>query len=103
MTIRRAGLAAVVVKDRLYAIGGTPSDRKVTSAEVLNLTKVSAWEPLPPMESPRNNLAAAEFEGKLFAVGGYDGSQSLDTLVIFDPSMGTWAPQPSMGNRRKNL
>lgn len=40
---------------------------------------------------------------KLYAVGGCDGSASLDTVEVFDPILGEWRVGPSMNMPRSNV
>jgi N-acetylneuraminic acid mutarotase len=46
--------------------------------------------------SPRAAFAACVVDGKIYALGGYDGSEFLDTLEVFDPVLNAWnAPTTS--------
>jgi influenza virus NS1A-binding protein len=41
--------------------------------------------------------------GKLYAVGGSDGSHSLCSTEIYDPQEKTWTPGPNMTTARANV
>ena len=42
------------------------------------------------MSTKRIRLGAASIDGKLYAVGGYDGSARLATVERYDPATNTW-------------
>ena len=41
--------------------------------------------------------------GKLYAVGGSDGTHSLSSTEMFDPESQTWSPGPNMSTPRSNV
>lgn len=43
------------------------------------------------------------FIGKLYIIGGSDGTQSLATTEIYDPNDGIWSPGPNMTTPRANV
>lgn len=43
------------------------------------------------------------FKGKLYAVGGSDGTHALSTTEIYDPETKTWTPGPNMTTPRANV
>lgn len=43
------------------------------------------------------------FTGKLYIVGGSDGTQSLATTEIYDINEGMWSPGPNMTTPRANV
>ncbi len=47
------------------------------------------WETLSPMNEPRQELAAAELEGKVYAVGGLGGRGNANE--IYDPAADAWS------------
>ncbi len=61
------------------------------------------WTIKAPMPTPRSMLAAAAIGGKLYAVGGDNGSTSFDTLEVYDPATDTWATKASMSGVRASL
>jgi len=38
--------------------------------------------------------------GKVYALGGYDGSSNLNTVEVYDPATNTWTPIAAMGTAR---
>lgn len=43
------------------------------------------------------------FSGKLYVVGGSDGTQSLATTEMYDPIERIWSPGPNMTTPRANV
>lgn len=52
--------------------------------ERLDLEK-SGWVPVEPMQSRRSTLGVAVLEDELYAVGGFDGTNGLDTVEKYNP------------------
>mmetsp|Transcript_152021 Transcript_152021/g.488104 ORF Transcript_152021/g.488104 Transcript_152021/m.488104 type:complete len:283 (-) Transcript_152021:68-916(-) len=52
------------------------------------------------MPGEREGAAASGVEGRLYVCGGSDGSQSLSSVVCFDPLKSAWHEAPPMRQRR---
>jgi len=52
--------------------------------ERLDLEK-SGWVPVEPMLSRRSTLGVAVLNDELYAVGGFDGTNGLDTVEKYNP------------------
>ena len=71
----RAGLAAAVLNEHLYVVGGA-SDALfgsviLSSAEKYN-PRDNTWRSISPMNTKRAGLSVAAVDGHLYAIGGYD-------------------------------
>src|SRR5947209_1249926 len=56
------------------------------------------WTTMAFLPSLQSLTAAAEIEGKLYVVGGYDTLSAVSTLEIYDPATDSWtagAPTPT--------
>ena len=51
---------------------------------------------LPSMGSARSHHGFVAFKGSLWAIGGSDGTQALDTVESFDPMKKQWFKRPSL-------
>jgi len=99
----RAGLGAAVGPDgRIYLIGGYTSDPSqstyVSIVDVYNPV-TNAWSTAPSLPTPRNALAVvADANNLLYAVGGQNGSGTLNTVEAYSVSLNSWqtvAPMPT--------
>lgn len=94
--------AAVTVANRLYVIGGYGQSFLSVWHPVSTVYRYEAdkdaWTERSPMPTPRGALAVAESGGKLYAIGGYDGSRNRAEVEIYDPAGDAWtvgAPLPT--------
>ncbi len=62
--------------------------------------QTNLWSALAPMSSARDNFAAVLGpDGRIYAIGGYDGTADLSSVEAFSPtagSSGTWSPVASL-------
>ncbi len=97
MPTARDGLAAGVIGQRLYAVGGWDSRSFFNRLEVYDPAG-NSWASKSPMPTARWGLSAGVINGELYAVGGYDGVRSLSVLEVYNPATDTWttkAPMPT--------
>lgn len=52
------------------------------------------------MNSRRSGVGLAVVNGKLLAVGGFDGTTYLKTIEVFDPVLNQWKLYGGMNYRR---
>merc|ERR1719203_1934684 len=57
---------------RIYVIGGAQNNQALDTVECYD-PEACQWSQLPPMPTPRSDLAATVIGGKLYVMGGYDG------------------------------
>jgi N-acetylneuraminic acid mutarotase len=93
----RSSHDAVVIGDKLYVVGGwtLSGDRKgkwldtAWSFDLKNPT--GKWEPIAKPNFRRRALAAAQWNGKLVALGGMDEDVNISRQVsLLDPATGEW-------------
>ncbi|WP_051962640.1 Kelch repeat-containing protein [Mesoaciditoga lauensis] len=56
------------------------------------------WEKAAPMPTARSRFAAVEYEGKIYAIGGYNDGTCLSAMEVYDPKTNKWtkaAPMPT--------
>lgn len=55
---------------------------------------------LPEMSMGKQGIATAHFMGNIFAMGGYDGLQYLNSVECYDPLTNGWTLVASMNANR---
>ncbi len=109
----RVDMAAVVLNDKIYGIGGTDGGNNVTmdveaydpAHSCLGGTVEScAWQIIADMLTARTRLAAGTVGGKIYAFGGNNGAL-LATVEEFDPgdAIEPWKPKASMPEKQDGL
>jgi N-acetylneuraminic acid mutarotase len=96
MPTPRYYLAAAVVNNIIYAIGGYRNTYLSTNEAYDPST--GTWTTKAPMPTARAYLAAAAVNNIIYAIGGANVSGILSTNEAYDPSTNTWttkAPMPT--------
>ena len=60
------------------------------------------WETMEPMPTARSGLGVAVVDGKIYAIGGYNGSR-LDINEMYDPETDTWVTKTPMLTARSSF
>ncbi|MGH7164577.1 MAG: Kelch repeat-containing protein [Nitrospiraceae bacterium] len=99
--------AAATVGNRLYVIGGFTASLfslwQPLASVYLYQPETDAWIERAPMPTPRGALAVAEYEGKLFAIGGYDGDGNSAAVEVYDPGSNSWSARSPLPTPRDHL
>lgn len=111
MPTPRSYLAAGVVNDLIYAVGGLQyfpcslgsCTQPVATVEAYD-AKTNSWTTVAPMPTPRGQLAAGVVNGVLYALGGTDqDGHVIATVEAYDPTTNRWqAVAPMAGPRREH-
>lgn len=75
------------LSNKLYVIGGYGEEGPLATCERLDM-KTLKWSAMKPMRKQRFNLGVTVAEGSIYAVGGRNNEESLDSLEIFNPKTG---------------
>ena len=98
----RAALAAAVLDDKLYAVGGARDGQALATLEIYDL-KRNRWSTGPDMTVAREHLAAAVGNLSVYVVGGRAAGQgNFATVERFDPR-GFWERLPDMAKARGGI
>lgn len=99
---RRSSHDAAVVGDCIYVVGGWAMGDGEShwhdTAWKLDLTQQPRhWQPIASPPFRRRALAAAAFDGKLYAVGGMqdEGGPTTD-VAVYNPATDAWSEGPSL-------
>ncbi|CAF0813231.1 unnamed protein product [Brachionus calyciflorus] len=87
----------------IYAIGGINSTGgSVSTVEVYDCTS-DRWRLADLMVTTRSRVAVAVLQGKLYAIGGYNGLERLSTVEVFEPDTKKWRRVASISKPRSAL
>lgn len=96
--VGRCAHGAAVLGSRLLVCGGYDRARVLRAAEAY-CPAANAWAPLPDMRTARARFPAARLGDALFAVGGSDGHNELDSVDVFEVRPGPPAPSAASSRR----
>lgn len=74
----------------------------MSSGERFNIRR-NAWEPIPSMHNRRSTLEVVAIDDCIYALGGNDGSSSLNSVEKYDPKSNKWLVVSSMVTRRSSV
>ncbi|XP_072170995.1 kelch-like protein 8 [Diadema setosum] len=88
----------------LFVVGGRgASGDPFKSSECYDLRN-NRWIPVTEMSTKRRHVGVtATSEGHIFAVGGFDGREHLNSVEKFEPHANKWVHLPSMKRPRRGL
>jgi len=92
----RAGLAAAVYENAIYAIAGE-TEKGVSGAVTRYDPDQDAWTTLKPKPVPVTDVGAVTIGGKIYVPGGRlaDG-QPTDVLEVYDPRLDAWSERSKL-------
>ena len=85
----------------MLAIGGQ-APKAIRSVECYDF-KEERWFQVTEMDNRRCRCGVAVVRGKVYAVGGFNGSLRVRTVDEYDPVRDKWSSMPSMEARRSTL
>ena len=110
MSSARFGVAAGVLNQRVYVVGGTTQeDRRIRSKRTTRCRgrgrpTLQPAVPLATMPTPRESLAAVVVGTQLYALGGHTtGGAAVATVEAYDGTTNTWTTKASLPSARAAL
>jgi N-acetylneuraminic acid mutarotase len=100
MLTARAGLAAAVVNNIIYAIGGY-NGRELSTNEAYD-PSTNTWTTKRSMLTARQEFAVAVVNNIIYAIGGWNNGY-LSTNEAYNPSTDTWTTKAPMLTAREGL
>ncbi len=93
---------AVALGGKLYVPGGRLSDdpTDVTDRFERYDLRAEQWETLPALPAPRSGYALATLDGRLYVIGGWDGSTFRREVFEYDPERESWQQRADMPTAR---
>ncbi|KAK3577962.1 hypothetical protein CHS0354_020801 [Potamilus streckersoni] len=87
----------------IYAVGGLTSTGDSLSTVESFDPFVGRWTIAEAMSTMRSRVGVAVLNGKLYAIGGYDGMERLSTVEVFEQDSRRWRKVTSMNCKRSAL
>ena len=104
-TVRTGCVTAAVQVGNSEAIlvsgGRNNQDGILQTAEVFN-TQNQNWTMVANMRTHRTHHCGVVFESEVFAIGGYDGFNTISTCEKYSPVENQWHDVPNMRRARQN-
>lgn len=87
----------------IYAVGGlTSSGDSMSTVECYDpITNI--WNSAEDMKTVRSRVGVAVLNGRLYAIGGFDGEERLSTVEVFHQGNKKWKKVASMNCKRSAL
>ncbi|XP_074652354.1 kelch-like protein 18 [Tubulanus polymorphus] len=102
-TFKRRPRCCTDIVGMIYAVGGlTSSGDSLCTVEAFDPI-VGRWQLAEPMKTLRSRVGVAVLNGKLYAIGGYDGQERLHTVEVFEPCSKMWSTITPMNCKRSAL
>jgi N-acetylneuraminic acid mutarotase len=99
----REGAQAVTLPDgRILVVGGGTGCHgtqhcAVYGTAALYTPRTNRWAQAAGLQTPRYRFAAAlGHDGRVYALGGWDGSRALYGVEVYTPRTNTWSTAPSL-------
>lgn len=86
----RSGIAVVVLKGAMYAIGGESDSLISDRVERFDPVLSSRWQTVKPLTFPRCSAGACAIENQLYVFGGWIGSEIGKSVEYYDPQRKKW-------------
>lgn len=91
-------ISAVVIGEKIFVPGGEGADGKPTAVLEIYDPRQDSWEEGTPLPETLSAYALADFEGKLYLFGGWDGASARDSVWIYDPGQEAWRAGAQMAD-----
>ncbi|KAK4029684.1 LOW QUALITY PROTEIN: ring canal kelch homolog [Daphnia magna] len=85
----------------LLVVGGQ-SPKAIRGVECYDF-ETQKWNPLAEMPTRRCRAGLASVCGRIYAIGGFNGSLRVRTVDLYEPNLDQWFPAPDMETRRSTL
>ena len=81
--------------------GGQPATSGPQTIERQGVARTYAWTQKAEMPTPRTEVTASVLHGKVYVIGGFDGSaRTLATVEVYDPATDSWHSGPDLPEAR---
>jgi hypothetical protein len=88
------GCRTLLIKDKLYIIGGVDKENQVTKAAYIYNIKTNELQPMPDMLKPHayHSVEFLDYYKSIIVIGG----ENIGSCELFDMNIGAWRDLPEM-------
>lgn len=97
-----ADVRGVLIGEQIYVPGGRLASGAPTDVLEIYDPRQDSWTQGAPMPRTISAYALADFEGKLYLFGGWDGQQALADVYVYDPGTDAWLEGTRMAVARRD-
>jgi len=90
MSTERAYFGASTLRNRLFLFGGQNLDYKALCELEIYDCLLDTWVAGPSLSVPRRNCGSVELGGRMYSIGGFDGSKIINSVEAYDDRMRGW-------------
>ncbi|ESO98129.1 hypothetical protein LOTGIDRAFT_143089 [Lottia gigantea] len=87
----------------LFCVGGRGSSGDPFKSIECYDPRKNRWFPVAEMNTRRRHVGVCSANGLLYAVGGHDGNEHLNSGEVFDPKTNQWKQIAPMGTLRRGI
>lgn len=95
-----------LIGEKVYIPGGLAADGQPTDILEIYDPRQDSWSTGAPLPGPVSDYALADFEGKMYLFGGWDGEDALAVVWVYDPAEDSWGaglPLPKVRRGAKSI
>lgn len=83
-------VGGVLIGEEIYIPGGLGADGSPVDVLEIYDPRHNTWSTGAPLPEPLSAYAIADFEGKLYLFGGWDGKNAVGDVWVYDPAEDVW-------------
>eukprot|EP00760_Papus_ankaliazontas_P029121 PhM_4_TR4142/c0_g1_i1/m.22041 len=95
MTSGRYHCGVAVWNRKVYVFGGRNTLERLDSVEIFDVLE-QTWSQGPPMPAVRSAPGCVPIRGKIYVIGGYDGTSEHSSVFRYDVESGMWDPDDTI-------
>lgn len=100
--------ATCVLEGKIYVLGGLPIHKDISTISAYTVVErydpeTDTWDTCAPLPTGRWCLSACAVNGKIYAIGGYDKSETLSMVEVYDPDTDQWTTKQAMHSPRGEM
>lgn len=90
MGMERTYFGAATLHNKLLVYGGANLDKKAREELEIYDCLRDQWCDGSSMKVPRRNCASCELDGRVYAIGGFDGNRIINSVEAYDNRLRSW-------------